>query len=262
MLLARLPMYDLPEMAAANAAFWSAIARQLCDAGIDAVPETLDRTMSNRESWASPRLLFGQSCGYPLMTSFRERLQVVAVPAYRAPGCEGIRHRAWIVVARGEAFCSIEDLRGARFAFNSRDSNTGYNLPRRLFAPLAWNGRFFGAAIDAGSHVASATAVAEGAADAASIDCVSWAHLERHRPALAGRLRILDETPSSPGLPFVTSARTPPQAVAALRQALAEVTARSTPADLRLEGVVHPVDYAEILCYEAEALALSYPALG
>src|SRR5688572_3386514 len=62
MRLAALPMYDLPEVAAATDALWGALARRLSEAGIAGVPDRLRRGVDPREVWASPRLLISQTC--------------------------------------------------------------------------------------------------------------------------------------------------------------------------------------------------------
>ncbi|WP_338564572.1 PhnD/SsuA/transferrin family substrate-binding protein [Erwinia sp. E_sp_W01_6] len=63
----------------------------------------------------------------------------------------------------------------------------------------------------------------EGAADIAAIDCVSWALLLRDFPAELAGLKIIDRTASVPGLPLITSAETPVERVAALRDGLTQV---------------------------------------
>ena len=79
------------------------------------------------------------------------------------------------------------------------------NLPRRLIAPLARDGRFFETVAITGSHAASAAAVANGEADAAAIDCVTFALLQRHRPHVVAELRTIASTFATPTPPFVTS---------------------------------------------------------
>src|SRR5579863_6202452 len=61
-LVASLAMYDFPSIAEANAELWAAIGGYLRAAGI-AAPEKLERSGLN-DVWRSPRLIFGQTCGY------------------------------------------------------------------------------------------------------------------------------------------------------------------------------------------------------
>ncbi len=218
--VASLGMYDPPGASPANDRLWQAIARRLNVAGVDDVPDALDRSRSLDEIWGDPDLLLAQTCGYPLVTQWKGRLQYVTTPRYRAQGCEGATHRSLIVVRRDDAGQTLTDFRGRIAALNGRGSNSGMNLPRALLAPLA-NGRaFFASVIETGSHGASASAVAEGRADIAAIDAVTFAHLERDAPDMTAALRTLTVTASSPALPFVTSTKTPRRVVGLLRRAI------------------------------------------
>ncbi len=94
---------------------------------------------------------------------------------------------------------ALGEFRGTTAALNGWDSNTGMNLFRAAVAPIARGAPFFRAVVVTGSHEASVTAVAEGRADLASIDCVSFALIERGRPELVERVAIVAESPLSPG---------------------------------------------------------------
>ena len=265
---ASLPMYSLPEIAEATEALWRAISVRLVAAGLEDVPLALRRDPDHRRSWRDPDLLFGQSCGYPLMTEFRDCLRAVAAPLYGAPGCSGATHCSFFIAPRNSAARRLADLRGGRFAFNSRDSNSGYNLAGLAFASLAAGGRFFSKAIETGSHEASLALVADGKADCASIDCVTHALLARHRSALVAATRVLDRSAASPTLPFVTAASADDRTVAALRDALAAAMAdpalAATREALLLLGVVPAAnpDYRLVLDYEAAARRRGYDPLA
>jgi ABC-type phosphate/phosphonate transport system substrate-binding protein len=261
--IAAVPMYPAAGTTPTEA-FWAALAAKLRDAGVSDVPDRLVQDQPARETWADPRLLFGQCCGWPLLTEFGDALRVVAAPLYVAPGCAGATHRAFLIVHRDGPQRRLADLRGSRFGINSRDSNTGMNLPRHAIAPLAEAQRFFAAVLELGSHAAALAAVAERRVDAAAIDCVSHAHLARHRPDLVAATRIIGETAPSPTLPFVTSATTDAATRDALAAALAAVAAsgefRRT---LFLDGVapLGVTDYRILLDYAEEARRLGYPEL-
>jgi ABC-type phosphate/phosphonate transport system substrate-binding protein len=266
--IAALPMYDFPALRAATDAFWSAIAVHLRAAGIADVPSALTRDIGHVETWRDPRLLFGQACQYPLAKSWHEAVRLVAIPAYAAPGCEGSRYRSAVIVRASDPAHRLADLRGRRCAVNERDSNSGSNLLRAAIAPLAAGGRFFSSVELTGGHLASAASVASGTADVAAIDCVTYAHIGRLHPELAARLRILDWTPSSPGLPYITARATDPISVSALRGALGEVQSDPALAAVRaallLNGVDFAIDesYTEVRRLEADALARGYPELA
>lgn len=218
--IASLGMYDSQGLHAANDQLWAAIARQLGKQGLGNVPDRLDRDRPLDEIWSDPDLLLAQTCGYPLVTRFAGRLRYVATPRYRAIGCEGITHRSRIVVRHDDPGIALGDYQGRRLAINDRGSNTGMNLLRAMIAPIARGQPFFADVSETGSHAASAHAVAIGMADLAAIDAVTFAHLQREKPAITGSLRTLAWTAPSPGLPFVTAVTGSDAVVRKLRKAI------------------------------------------
>jgi ABC-type phosphate/phosphonate transport system substrate-binding protein len=266
--IARLPMYDLPELKTANDALWAAIAQRLSDAGLADVPLALAHQLGHHESWRHPDLLFGQTCGYPALHDYRDQLRIIAAPIHDAPGCNGTAHCSFLLVPVASTARTIGDLRGARFALNSWDSNTGMNLARLAFAPFATAERFLGEIVETGGHAASLASLARGETDIAAIDCVSYALLARHRPELAAKTRILDRTAQSPTLPFVTGRAQPLATIRALREALAATIAdpalAASRAALFLTGLApaDAADYAILLDYQDRATNLGYPLLA
>ena len=266
--IAQLPMYDPPEVRAATDALWHAIALRLREVGIADVPHGLSRHFDRHEAWRHEGLLLGQACGYPAITAFKEDVRIVATPIYDAPGCVGTTHRSLIIVPGPSGARGLADLAGRRFALNSWDSNSGMNLPRLAFAALAREGRFLGEIIETGSHAGSLGLVAGGGADAASIDCVTYALLARYRPARVAAVRVIAETAPGPCLPFVTAHGASDATVAALREALAgAITDPALAAATRalfLLGVApaSEADYAVLLDYEHRAAAMGYPRLA
>jgi ABC-type phosphate/phosphonate transport system substrate-binding protein len=265
--LATLPMYDLPEVREATDEFWSAIAAALMRSGILA-PAGLERSGGPVEAiWTHPDLLFSQTCGYPLMTDYRNSLTVVGAPAYRAAGCEGPIYRAVVIVRTGSPAAVLADLRGARCAVNDPRSNTGMNLLRAEVSRLASARPFFSEVIATGSHAMSLWHVAEGAADVACIDPVTFALLQRHRPAITRRVRELHWTAPSPGLPFVTSRRQPHVVAGALRHILAELARAPALRAVRDElllgdvAILPTARYEAILSLERAAAESGYPEL-
>ena len=231
--IAALPMYDFPALRQAHAQLWSAIAERLERLRVPDVPRHLTWTLAHRDTWTHPGLLFGQACEYPLVKSYRRQLQVVATPSYRAPGCAPGTYCSAILVRVGDRALSLDDLRGRVCVVNEPDSNSGMNLLRAALAPRARAGRFFSSTYLSHSHHQSVTQVAAGKADVTAIDCVTLAHLTRFERALIAQVRILDWTPSSPCLPFVTSHLTSNATVQALRTALAEVMTDASLSSMR-----------------------------
>jgi ABC-type phosphate/phosphonate transport system substrate-binding protein len=265
--IAVLPMYDFPWTAAANDALWASIFVRLNEAGVRA-PARLARGGDLAALWRHPRLIFGQTCGYPYVTELRDAVALIATPEYSFPGCEGAAHRSFIIRGRDDPRRELQDFRGTVAALNAPASNSGMNLFRATIASVAGGAPFFRATVVTGSHQASVSAVAEGRADLASIDCVSFALLERGRPELIARVAIVAESPLSPGLPFIASASYPALTIAAVREALFAslgdpdlVEARTT---LGLKGArgATPADYDRVIEIERDAAEMGYARLA
>src|SRR5580693_1247535 len=104
-------MYDFPWIAAANDALWSAISARLAEAGVQA-PRTLTRGGDLAALWRHPGLVFGQTCGYPYVTSLRDEVTLIATPEYAFPGCVGAWHRSFIIRRASDPRCRLSEFRG------------------------------------------------------------------------------------------------------------------------------------------------------
>jgi ABC-type phosphate/phosphonate transport system substrate-binding protein len=240
---------------------------RLMEAGVPA-PMTLTRGGDRGAQWRDPKLVFGQTCGYPYVTGLKDAVTLIATPEYSVPGCEGASHRSFIVARANDARRDLSDYRGARAAVNGFDSNTGMNLFRAKIAAIARGAPFFRALVVTGSHEASLEAVAEGRADLASIDCVTFALVGRGRPELIERVAIVAESPPSLGLPFIASARLGRSTIDAVRDALfvalADPDLAEARATLGLKGAraATPADYDRVIEIERAATAAGYPKLA
>jgi ABC-type phosphate/phosphonate transport system substrate-binding protein len=266
--IASLPMYDVPELAAATDALWRAVAAALRARGFDDVPAALCRDRPHREPWLDPALLLSQTCGYPLVNQLAGRVRLVATPRYRVAACQGAWYRSAVMVPVVSPVTSLAELRGATCAANEPDSHSGMSALRALVAPLAEAGRFFAAVRWTGAHRRSLEALAAGEVDAAAIDCVTFALLERARPDLAAAVRPIALTAPCPGPPLITRGAASDDEVAGLRAALDQVAADRALASARdallLDGfeVLPDAAYGRVTELEAEAVRLGYPVLG
>jgi len=264
---ASLGMYDNGPAADANDRLWSAIAERLREAAFDRVPDRLDRSRPLDAIWDDADLLLAQTCGYPFMTRWRDRLRYVATIRYAAPGCEGAFHRSRFLVRDEDEATGLADLRGRRAAVNDRSSNTGMNLFRAALGPLAANARFFASVTETGAHRESLRLLASGDADIAAVDCVTYAHVERFEPALVAPLKTLGWSARTPGLPLVTAAAATDGEVARIRRALREAFSDRRIAgdlDTLMIGGIEQLGarrYATILTAERRARAAGYPEL-
>jgi ABC-type phosphate/phosphonate transport system substrate-binding protein len=222
--IAALPMYDFNPLAPAHDALWSALARHLERAGVPGVPDHLTRDLDHESTWRHHHLLLGQACEYPLAASSTLKVRLVASPRYTAQGCTDARYRSAIVVRTNDPAKQLADLKGRRCVINDPTSNSGMNLLRAALAPLAGNQPFFDDVQVSGSHRASIAAVVGGRADVAAIDCVTLALVLRSEPASGDALRVLDWTPASPSLPFITAANTSDATLDKLRAGLLALT--------------------------------------
>jgi ABC-type phosphate/phosphonate transport system substrate-binding protein len=265
--IAVLPMYDFPWTAVANDALWAAIVARLAEAGVRA-PKRLTRGGDLAALWRHPGLVFGQTCGYPYVTGLKDAVALIATPEYAFPGCVGAAHRSFIIRAARDQRRGLGEFRGGIAALNARDSNTGMNLFRATIAPIAGGAPFFSSVVVTGSHEASVEAVAEGRADLASIDCVTFALLRRGRAELVERVAVVAETPLSPGLPFIASARLGRSTIDAARKALFAALAEPNLAEARdvlgLKGAraATRADYDRVTEIERDAAGAGYPLLA
>jgi ABC-type phosphate/phosphonate transport system substrate-binding protein len=263
-----LPMYNLPEMRSENRAFWDAVRIELSNLGLDDLPEELDFELPPVPTAIDMDTLVTQVCGYPLQTIYRGQAALLAAPVYAAEYCAGATHCGIFIVSRNSSFARLEDLRGCRFAYNSRHSNSGMNLPRRSISDIARGKPFFGTIAETHSHPGNIERVARGEIDATCVDCVTYAFVARYRRPLAEATRVLATTRPSPSIPFVTSAAASAELKEALRRALLRVARADewsrVRAGLMLQDIVPIGDesvYENLLRYEYEARVLGYPEL-
>lgn len=169
-----------------------------------------------------PQLLVGQTCWGPMeKTGLAAEVRVIGQPSY--DGIEGGRGDLYssAIVMRAGAVASpvaatadnaaqipLELIRGKRFAFNSRDSMSGYDGISRDLAALGESLDMFSEQVESGGHRSSLAYIVEGRADVATVDCRSWTLAQRFEPAAKG-LVVVGWTGKRRGLPFITAASTP-----------------------------------------------------
>jgi ABC-type phosphate/phosphonate transport system substrate-binding protein len=267
MRLISLPMYSLPEMATANAAFWDELRERLGRRGADRSDLAFDHERRPVPDGIEPEVLFTQICGYPLFKRYRQQALMLAVPCYNFPGCDGPTHRAYFMVRSGDSAERLEDLRGRVFGCNSLLSNSGMNLPRLSLARIAQGQPFFSSVVMTGGHGASLDRLAEGSIDVCSIDTVTWGFFAKFRPDAAAQFRIVDETVSSPSLPFVTSSAASDGEAAMISEILRDIFADPSTASFRsaleITALAAPdvTAYERLAVYERESAELGYPEI-
>lgn len=229
-MIASLAMYDWPQVRPAHDRLWSLIREALADEGI-AGPDQLTRDESLWDVWESPDLLIGMTCGMPYRTRLHGRVDLVATPDYALPGAPAGYYYS-VLVARADDPGDLPAFIDRTLAFNGQDSQSGWAAPQNQAARL---GLRFTHTRHTGAHRDSARAVAEGRADIAAIDAVSWRLIEAHHPEISDRLRVIGHTDPTPGLPLVTARG---RDTAALARATAAAIAGLTAADRSALGLV------------------------
>lgn len=234
-LVATLPMYDWPQVAGATDALYAGIRDSLRARGLCA-PDGLTREDSLWAQWESPGLVFGQTCGMPFRTVLHDKVALIGTPDYALPDASPGHYYSVFVARKGEGG-SVEAFIDRTLAFNGQDSQSGWAAPQNHAAALGLPP--FTHTLHTGAHRLSARAVAEGRADIAAIDAVTWRFFQRFEPALADRLTVIGRTDPTPGLPYICA---PARNLAATRAAVAEAVAVLSPddrADLGIVGFVH-----------------------
>lgn len=242
-MIASLPMYDRPETAAAHDALWQGI-RAILGKG----PMRLTRDGDLWDHWLNPNLLLSQTCGYPYRARLHGHVTLVGSPVLDLPDCPPGFYHSVFVARADDPRARPEDFATARLAFNDALSQSGWAAPQNWAAA---RGFAFTNPIRTGAHRASALAVAEGRADIAALDALSWHLMQAYDPFTAG-LRVLGHTEPTPALPYITARQFE---AAALRAALEEAF-RSLPKAVRKTLGVKGITYIAAEDY----LALPNPA--
>lgn len=238
-MIASLGMYDPAPLQAANDAFWGLIRDGLRARGI-AAPEALTRGKDGYwTAWRSPDLVFSQTCGFPFRSRLYGQVTLVGTPDYGVEGCAPGYYSSVFVARADDPRAALADFDGAILAYNDPLSQSGYAAP---LADAARRGIRFRLGPETGGHALSARAVAEGRADIAALDAVTWAVLKENGLA-PETLRVIDRTAPTPTLPYIAAAGADGAAIFA---AVTEAITALLPAHrdrLHLKGLVHiPAD--------------------
>lgn len=228
-MIVSLPMYDRAETAAANDRLWKATRARL---GLG--PETLFRGGDLWDQWLSPDLLLSQTCGYPYRARLHAKVQLVGTPDYGLAGCPPGNYRSVFITRADDSRSTPKDFATARFAYNEPLSQSGWAAPQNHAQE---HGFLFTNTIQTGGHALSAQAVADGKADIAALDALSW-HFIRKYDDFANGLKEIAATPPTPVLPFITALGHDRDAIAsALQTAIADLS-QADRTLLHLKGLV------------------------
>lgn len=163
-------------------------------------------------------------CGLPYIWKVdagRPDIELCAVPV--------MRHERYgnapvyfsdVVVRRDSRFNTFADLRGATWAYNERNSHSGYNVVRHHLATLGENIGFFSRAVESGAHQQSLRMILAGEIDASAIDSTVLEAELRRNPSIAPEIRIIATLGPSPMPPWVMHRNLPHALRAGVKGAL------------------------------------------
>lgn len=229
-MIAFLGMYDRPEIAAANDRLWQAV-QQALGRG----PDGLHRDIDPWVAWQSPELLLAQTCGCPFRTRLYGEVQLVGTPDYGLPDCPAGYYRSVFVARKSDAGKTLRAFDRSRFAYNDPLSQSGWAAP---LIHMQDRDILPGALIESGGHQNSARMVAEGDADFAALDLLSWMLIQEH-DSFAADLCEIELTAPTPGLPFITALGVDPaELYLALESAIKNLDEQSLKS-LHLKGLIH-----------------------
>ena len=186
----------------------------------------------------SGQVHFAWICGYPYVLRQRE-LQLVAVPQWRGRPL----YQSYLIVDAAGKPASLRDLRGRTFAYSDPLSNSGFLYMQHLLRSQGQDpGRFFARSFFTHSHRHVVDAVAEGLADAGSVDGYVWETLAELNPSLTQRTRVIQKSPDFGFPPIVATANVGADDLKSFAKALFDMpthaAGRAVLADLRLDRFV------------------------
>jgi phosphonate transport system substrate-binding protein len=151
-------------------------------------------------------------------TAGRKQFGLELLVAPQAYG--GTVYYSYILVAKGSALRSFQELRGRRFAFTDPLSNTGRLVPTYMLAKMNETPEnFFKEIIFTRSHDKSIRAVAQGIVDGAAVDSLIWEYLNATNPEFTSKTRILQKSPPYAIPPVVVPRHLDPGLKARIKQA-------------------------------------------
>jgi ABC-type phosphate/phosphonate transport system substrate-binding protein len=198
-LIASLGMYLRRETTDATDRFWHAIRDRLRAQGI-AAPEDLAREDMFGGAWASPDLLFSQTCGMPYRLELHGKVTLFGTPDYGLESCPPGYYASPFVVRGDDPREDLRDFEAAKFAFTNKTSQSGWAAAQNHAAGLGFR---FQNLWQSGGHLASAIGVVNGDADITGLDGMTWRLIQRYED-FANKLRVIGMTEPTPGLPYIT----------------------------------------------------------
>ena len=219
-MLVSYPMYSISQTQSNQNLWWQSVRNNLSDMGVS-TPQTMLSTDNDLvKHWLHPELLFSQTCGFPLVSLLKSKVKLIGTPVYAAHGCDDAAYCSFFIVRKDDARNELEEYANSKFAYNGQDSQSGFNAVRVNLLERDLSIPFFADNIESGGHRNSIRLVSKNKADICAVDCVSHALLKSHEVDVLQNTRVLCATKNTPGLPFITSLRTPDSIIDKIKLAI------------------------------------------
>lgn len=218
-MIANLMMYARPELEEAHNRYWQLIRKHLTGHGISS-PLTLSQDADEFDVWKHPQLVLSQTCGMPYRLFLHGSVNLVGTPDYGLADCAPGFYRSALITRADRKPAPLASFANATIAYNQTISQSGYAA---LINHANCHGVSLKPSLQTHSHLQSAFAVADGRADLAALDAVTWRLIEKYEP-VASDLAVLEWTEPTPGLPYIT-ALDPAPVFDAVSRAIAELPA-------------------------------------
>lgn len=208
--------------------------------------------------WARPDKACVFMCGLPFSLA-EPRPYLLAAPVPSAAEFAG-QPLYWseFIVRSDSAHRSVRDTYGARIAFTSTTSQSGFAAPMQYLRESGGQRPLFQEVIEPQvTPQAAVAAVAEGRAELAAIDAYSLQLLRRYSPALAARVRVVARTAARP-IPALTASSPLESLARAFQQAHDDPALQPVLADLQLSRFVTPEPQSYDILSREFALSLDY----
>ena len=200
-MIASLGMYDRVEVQPANDRLWALIRDGMRAVGMTA-PNNLTRGPDAYwPAWGASDLVLSQTCGFPYRAKLHGKVALIGTPDFGVQGCAPGYYRSVFVAAKSDPRGDVMQFDGAGLAFNEDLSQSGWAAPQNFARARSLNLR---PTLRTGGHLLSARAVAEGRAEIAALDAITWQMIQRHE-AFAAQLQVVGATDPTPGLPYISA---------------------------------------------------------
>jgi ABC-type phosphate/phosphonate transport system substrate-binding protein len=193
------------------------------------------------ELWARPDQAAVFMCGLPYSRS-KPRPVLIAAPV-PSPADFDSQPRYWseLVVRADSNYHSIEDTFGRRIAFTVADSQSGCLAALSYLMAMGGSDPLYREVIAPQiTPLGVMDAVIRGIADVAPVDSYAFCLLQRYRPDLTAKLRVVARTAHTPIPPIVASNPGLDSLQAALLEAHHIASIQPLMATLMLQSFVHP----------------------